>query len=140
MIILDILKNKNIKIVGHKYADFDAFVSGYLLEYILRRLKINATFVLQDDFVDPYFKDIAKKIGFNYELNYGIDDNDVLFLVDHTDFYNNEIVGCFDHHPTIANIDVNYVNMNKTCCAKIIYDYDYANIFDMFLWNERKWI
>lgn len=123
MINLDILKDKKVKIVGHKYADFDAFVSGYLLEYVLRKLKINATFVLQDDFIDPYFKDIAKKIGFNYELNYGIDDNDVLFLVDHTDFYNNEIVGCFDHHPTIANIDVNYVNMNKTCCAKIIYDW-----------------
>jgi PncC family amidohydrolase len=123
MININILKNKKIKILCHKIADFDSMVSGYLLEYILKELKLDADFVLQDNYVDPYFEDIAKKVGFKYELKYGINNNDYLFLVDHTDSYNNEIIGCFDHHPTISDIKTNYVNISKTCCAKIIYDW-----------------
>ena len=125
MIDLNILKSVKgpIKIVGHKKADFDSMTSGYLLEYVLKQLGMSARFVLLDDEIDIFFEEIAKKIDFNCCVWFGLKDNDNIFLVDHTDSYEQNVVGCFDHHPPIVNIDVNYVNQKKTSCAKLIYEW-----------------
>ena len=125
MIDLNILKNqkKEIAILGHKSADFDSIVSGYLLQYILSALNIPARFVLQDRFADPLFIEIANKLGFAYQWSYELNDDDVIFLVDHTDAYPQTVIGCFDHHPAVVPVETNYVNQPKTSCAKLIYDW-----------------
>lgn len=110
---------KNIKIIGHKHADFDSMTSGYLLEHIFINLGINAQFVLQDDEEDIFFKE--KFIGRKRVWRKSSDD--VLFLVDHTDNYDLPVIGCFDHHPEMVHISKNYINEPKTSCAKVIYDW-----------------
>lgn len=117
--ITSLAKYDMIKIIGHKHADFDSMVSGYLLEHIFINLGINAQFVLQDDEEDIFFKEkfIGRKRVWRKK------DDDVLFLVDHTDKYDLPVVGCFDHHPAMVHIEQNYINEPKTSCAKVIYDW-----------------
>ena len=124
MINIESLKHKGlIKIVGHPNADFDCMVSGYLLKYIFTQLGIVSKFVLQDMNVDELFESIAHEIKFDYELCFNLKEEDTLFLVDHTANYKQRVVGCFDHHPELAKIDMNYINKPKTSCAKLIYDW-----------------
>ena len=115
----------NIAIVGHGTADFDAMVSGILLERVFRRLNIEAYFCVPDGYHDEFFVAKAREMGFDYVADSSlVDENAVLFLVDHTaDYPNNQVIGCFDHHPQLAEISCNYVNQPQTCCAKIIYDW-----------------
>lgn len=124
---IDIKKLKGypvIKIIGHKHADFDSITSGCLLEYIFNKLGIKSEFVLQDGIMDTFFKEIANKIGFDCDFPSKLEKNDILFLVDHTAKYKQQVVGCIDHHPTIVDIKDNYiVNKNKTSCAKLIYEW-----------------
>lgn len=120
MINIDELRRyPNIKIIGHKHADFDSMVSGYFLENIFLNLGINAQFVLQDNEEDVFFKE--KFIG--RKRTWRKRDDDVLFLVDHTAEYDLPVVGCIDHHPEIVHIEKNYINEPKTSCAKVIYDW-----------------
>lgn len=118
-----ICNHERLAIVGHGHADFDAMTSGYLLEHVLRELDIPAVFVLQDGLEDEFFPAKAAEVGFKYEPVCGIPVDAPLFLVDHTGAYANEVIACFDHHPTIVDIPQNYVNQPQTCCAKIIYDW-----------------
>lgn len=121
---LDSIRNhERLAIVGHGHADFDAMTSGYLLEHVLRELDIPAVFVLQDGLEDEFFPAKAAEVGFKYEPVCGIPVDAPLFLVDHTGAYANEVIACFDHHPTIVDVLQNYVNQPQTCCAKIIYDW-----------------
>ena len=113
----------NIAIVGHGTADFDAMVSGILLERVFRKLNIEAYFCVPDGYHDEFFVAKAKELGFDYIADSSLDEDAVLFLVDHTASYPNQIIGCFDHHPQLAEIPCNYVNQPQTCCAKIIYDW-----------------
>lgn len=119
--ILD-LKDKKIKIIGHGNADFDCMTSGYMLEYILKKLGITAEYIIPDNKVDLYFNEIAHKYGFDYTVKTDIK-NEPIFLVDHTGKYQNEVVGCFDHHPEVVKINNNYENYECSSCAKIIYDW-----------------
>lgn len=120
MINIDELRSySNIKIIGHRHADFDSMVSGYFLENIFLNLGIKAQFVLQDNEEDIFFKE--KFVG--RKRNWRKRDDDVLFLVDHTAEYDLPVVGCFDHHPEITHIEKNYINEPKTSCAKVIYDW-----------------
>lgn len=120
----DILKTKkNIKIVGHPLADFDSMASGVLLEYVLKEIDIKSEYILQDGYCDPFFIETAGKLGIKTEFNSIIRDDDVLFLVDHTGKYSNDVVACFDHHPMLYMTTENYLNEEKTSCAKVIYDY-----------------
>ena len=124
MINIESLKYKGlIKIVGHPNVDFDCMVSGYLLKYIFTQLGIVSKFVLQDMNVDPFFEKVAHEIKFDYELCFNLKEEDTLFLVDHTANYKQRVVGCFDHHPELIKIDINYINKPKTSCAKLIYDW-----------------
>lgn len=116
-------KHNHLAIVGHGHADFDAMTSGYLLEHVLRELGISATFFLQDGLEDEFFPGKAAEVGFKYVPVCYIPEDVPLFLVDHTGAYASEVVACFDHHPTIVDVEHNYVNQPQTCCAKIIYDW-----------------
>lgn len=120
----ELRKTSRIAIVGHKNADFDCMVSGILLKHIFDELRIPCEFVIQDEWEDPYFKKKVEEVGYPYWYRVGLKKTDRLFLVDHTGNYDQEVIGCFDHHPEEAPIAKNYVNkVDKTCCAKIIYDW-----------------
>lgn len=126
MINLDSIRNYSgrIAIVPHDAADFDAMVSGILLQDIFTQLGINSRFVLPDGKEDEFFVDKATQMNFHYAVSPGsIHEDDVLFLVDHTGAYKNQLIGCFDHHPEVAPVPCNYINKAQTCCAKIILDW-----------------
>lgn len=114
-----------IAIVGHGCADFDAMTSGYLLQYILNDMGIEAHFTLPDGEFDEYFDAKVTEMHVYPVYRYGLKPDDVVFLVDHTANYPNEVIGCIDHHPAIVEISRNYTNQPQTCCAKIIYDWAY---------------
>ncbi|WP_286077477.1 nicotinamide-nucleotide amidohydrolase family protein [Thomasclavelia cocleata] len=120
----ELRKTSRIAIVGHKNADFDCMVSGILLKYIFDELRIPCEFVLQDGWEDPYFKKKVEEVRYPYWYRTGLKKTDRLFLVDHTADYEQEVIGCFDHHPKQAEISKNYVNKeDKTACAKIILEW-----------------
>lgn len=120
----ELRKTSRIAIVGHKNADFDCMVSGILLKYIFDELRIPCEFVIQDGWEDPYFKKKVEEVRYPYWYRTGLKKTDRLFLVDHTADYEQEVIGCFDHHPKQANVPKNYVNKeDKTACAKIIYEW-----------------
>ncbi|MCD7883696.1 MAG: nicotinamide-nucleotide amidohydrolase family protein [Lachnospiraceae bacterium] len=122
MIDLTILReNAPITVVGHPVADFDCYASGFLMEYVLKALGIEAHFATPDGSVDEYFEKKAQELDFQRKAASEIRPEDTLFLVDHTAKYPNKIVGCFDHHPPLFEIPVNYVRDHSTCCAIMIY-------------------
>ena len=120
---LSLLKDKNVKVLGHKNADFDAMTSGVILDYIFKKLGINSEYVIEDGLYDPYFMEITQRYNIDFHVGNNVANNDVLFLVDHTATYENEIVGCFDHHPPVVEIKNNFVYLTQTSCAKIVCDY-----------------
>lgn len=122
MIDLTILReNAPITVVGHPVADFDCYASGFLMEYVLTALGIEAHFATSDGSVDEYFEKKARELKFQKKALREIRSGDTLFLVDHTAEYPNKVVGCFDHHPPLCEITVNYVRDHSTCCAIMIY-------------------
>lgn len=126
MIDLNNIRNYSgrIAIIPHGAADFDAMVSGILLQDIFTQLGISSRFVLQDGKEDEFFVDKAAQMNFRYAVSPDrVREDDVLFLVDHTGAYKNPLIGCFDHHPEVAPVPCNYVNKAQTCCAKIIHDW-----------------
>lgn len=118
-----LLKDKSIKVLGHKNADFDSMTSGVILDYIFKELGYDSEYVIEDGLLDPYFMEIIKKYNIDVHVGSKVAKDDVLFLVDHTADYENEIVGCFDHHPPVVNIKNNFVYLTQTSCAKIVCDF-----------------
>ena len=112
-----------VAVIGHKNADLDSMVAGYLMTHTLRELGINAKFAILDSKVDPYFQTMANLLHFNIEFETALNDGDALFLVDHDDAYDHPVVGCFDHHPTNVGVEHNYLNIPKTCCALIVHEW-----------------
>ncbi len=120
---LDFLKSfPEITIIGHANADFDAILSGLLLEYGFNQMGISSKFRLQDNLEDAEFKKVSKMYNFKKELKKIENLSEPVFLVDFTGKYNN-VVGCFDHHPPVCEIKHNYVYEDSSACAKLIYDY-----------------
>lgn len=122
---LEKLRGKEIKIVGHKNADFDSMTSGIILKYIFDQLDITSQYVLQDGKSDNRFMETTQKLNIDIKgLGIGITNNDDIFLVDHTGRYPyNNVLGCIDHHPPVTEMKDNYVYKQQTSCAKIINDY-----------------
>lgn len=113
------LKEKEpIIITGHKNADIDSLASCYLLKKLFDYKDIKSEILIQDCIIDPLY-DFKK---YNFKFKTVLNKNDNLFLVDHTFKYNNEIVGCIDHHPSDFDLDINYIYKEQTSCAKIIAD------------------
>lgn len=131
-----LLDNKTIKILGHKNADFDSMTSGIILDYILKKLGYNSEYIIEDGLVDPYFMQIIQKQNIDVHVGSKVSKDDVLFLVDHTANYENEVVGCFDHHPPVVNIKNNFVCLTQTSCAKILCDF--ADELGIELPNDYK--
>lgn len=115
-----------IDIVGHRNADFDSRISCHLMKYALTNYGIDAEVVIPDGIEDPWFKEKAKEIGFEYQDCTNFRDDSVLVLVDHVAYYQKRIIACFDHHPdavpeVMPYIDI-YRNTDKTCCGLLIYE------------------
>lgn len=61
---LDNIDSKDkIIIIGHSNPDVDSIVSGYLLEKLLRKKKINAEFIIPDLKIEQENIDICNKYG-----------------------------------------------------------------------------
>lgn len=119
MLNYDLLKNKGvITILGHKNTDVDSMTSCYLMEKLLNFHGIETEILMQDGILDPLYD--FKSYPFKYKTK--LSSKDILFLVDHLDLYENEIVGCVDHHPSNLTLDSNYIYKQQTSCAKIIAD------------------
>ena len=135
---LEKLRGRDIKIIGQKNADFDSMTSGIILKYIFDQLGIASQYCLQDGKVDKTFMELTQKFSINVgEIEPSITTSDDVFLVDHTGHYSyNNVLGCIDHHPPIAEMKDNYVYRQQTSCAKIINDY--ANELSIELPNDLR--
>lgn len=111
-------KYEPITILGHKNADVDSLASCYLLKKLLSFHNIKSEILIEDNIIDPLYD--FEKYKFDYKTT--ISNDDVLFLVDHLNEYQNKVVGCIDHHPSILSLDKNYIYKSQTSCAKIIAD------------------
>lgn len=106
------MKDKKYIILGHENPDVDSIISGLLLERLLNRMQINATFIIPDRNIDEEQLQICKKYGvdpmiFQRPLKDSASNN--YLLVDHHQRkLKGEIVGIIDHHPTLEDIEVSY--------------------------------
>lgn len=117
MLNYEYLKQKSpITITGHKNTDVDSMASCYLLHKLLTFKGIESKILISDSILDPLYD--FNKYGFDYITEVAKDKP--LFLVDHTEKYENEIVGCIDHHPSDIVFENNFINRSQTSCAKII--------------------
>lgn len=114
-----IKKFEPITIVGHMNADFDSFVSCILMSKYLDFHNISNRIKRIDAHIDENLQYIGIDVN-DFEI--GILDTDNLFIVDSSFKFNNNIIGCIDHHLTSPNVEINYLYRKSTSCAKIIYD------------------
>lgn len=119
MLNYELLKTKGvITILGHKNTDVDSMASCYLLKKLFDFNGIDSEILIQNGILDPLYDFTTYKFDYKTTIN----PSDVLFLVDHLDLYENEVVGCIDHHPSNLTLENNYVYKQQTSCAKIIAD------------------
>lgn len=112
-------KKKRIKIIGHKNPDFDSVASGILMEHFLRSNDVDARFVCKG-LSDRHATAALKYAGVDICAYYGrVEHDDLLFLVDHhSTEYENDVIGCIDHHPTTLDISFPiYLNEPSSSCA-----------------------
>lgn len=114
----------SVVITGHDMPDSDSIISAVMLKELLARLGVTVTvkFGTCPDGVtarDARTLDLLNEIGFD-----GFDDDDRLVLVDHhVTFYNNEVIGCVDHHTTPPEPDFAFSLIeSSSSCGRIIYD------------------
>lgn len=116
------LKTKQpITIVGHKKADVDSLISCYLLSKLLTFKGVKNNIKFQDSYREDDFE--YTKIDYSL-FSDKIEETDVLFLVDHSGLYKNEIAGCIEHHPIIYKdlVGPNFIEDNCSSCSKLIYN------------------
>lgn len=134
-LIEQISENKNIMIVPHINPDVDAIISAILLKKVLHMNGIKSKICLLSE-PDMITKNILEKNHLyfpnKYEKAVGI--NNKLILVDWFSLGSvrkaipNEIIACFDHHPTNQNINYPiYINGQYSSTSKLIYDLFIAN-------------
>lgn len=114
-----------ITILGHKYPDVDAVVSGLMMEKLLKHYNYDAGFVIPDKYLDKDTYELLLKYNIDMrKYQKKLEDNSVCFLVDHTEnVYTDNIIGIIDHHGTIPKqMPEYYINKNISSSAMIIYD------------------
>lgn len=123
-----ILASKDeVSIIGHDNIDVDAFLSGILLEKLLKFLNINANFIiLQPIKKDDTYEIVNELTDINMYRYEERNENESrnLFLVDHYETtHKGKVVGCIDHHPTEKEntYDFSYVK-NSSATAYLIYE------------------
>ena len=98
--------------LGHENPDVDSIISGLLLERLLNRMQIDATFIIPDRNIDEEQLQICKRYGIDPTIfQRPLEDlaSNYYLLVDHHQRQlKGEIVGIIDHHPTLEDIDVSY--------------------------------
>ena len=119
-ILLNTLKGKTIKIIGHDNIDVDAALSGILMSRLLDFLKIPNTFCILepiDENSETY--QIVKElldIDLKRYVNTTECEKDTLFLVDHYEtVHSGNVIGCIDHHPTSQQIHYEFLYIKNSC-------------------------
>lgn len=117
-----LLKDKEpITIIGHKRADADSLISCVLLSKLLTFKGVKNIIKFQDSYREDDFK--YTKLDYS-KIAEGVKSDDVLFLVDHSANYENEVVGCIEHHPILCK-DLkgpNVLEKDTSSCAKFVYE------------------
>ena len=116
---INIEKENRIAIKGHDNPDFDSVVSGILCCSYLKKLGYSCRYCL------PSITDKPTLLALSHAgvdiLQYisDIEDDEVLFLVDHHETnLKNTVVGCIDHHPTVKECSYPfYHNVRSSSCA-----------------------
>ena len=123
-----VLKNqKEVSIIGHDNIDVDSFLSGILLEKLLKFMGINARFMILEPIKYDDTYSVLKKIGINNMHDYYYpyeDESRILFLVDHYETsHKGRVIGCIDHHPTIKDNDYEFSYVrNATSAGFMVYE------------------
>lgn len=108
----DEMKEKHYIILGHENPDVDSIISGILLERLLLRKQIAASFIIPDAIIELEHLEVCKKYGIDPTIFQKplLDQEDNLYLlVDHHQRQlKGKIVGVIDHHPTIEENNISY--------------------------------
>lgn len=117
-----LLKSKEpITIIGHRKADVDSLISCFLVSKLLTFKGIKNVIKFQDNYREDDFK--YTKIDYS-KIGTGLGEKDKLFLVDHSGLYENEVVGCIEHHPILYKevAGPNVIEKRTSSCAKLVYE------------------
>ncbi len=117
-------RGESIAVTGHDNPDADSIISCVLLQRLLHRLGVDAVIKLPTPPDNITLRDMKRLEIWKDEYLCRFCRHDRLLLVDHhKTFYNNEVIGCIDHHttPPEADFDFNYVYAASSC-GKMIFD------------------
>ncbi len=120
----EIAEGGRIVVTGHDMPDHDSIISAVMLRELLSRLGVEATvkFGTRPDGVTMRgVTELGILDGVSFD---GFDERDRLILVDHhACFYENEVIGCVDHHttPPEPHFDF-YLIVKASSCGRVIYD------------------
>lgn len=129
-------KKGNIVITGHDMPDSDSVISAVMLKKLLDKFSVKSRVKLPTLPDNVTLRDMKTLGIWNDELVSELESEDLLLLVDHhKSFYNNEVIGCVDHHTTPPEPDFDFALILKaSSCGKIIYDMaDACHMADDFL-------
>ena len=116
---------EKITILGHKYPDVDAVISGLMMEKLLKHYNYDAEFVIPDKYLDKDTYDLLFKYNIDMKMyQKPIEKDTVFFLVDHTEnVLADNVIGIIDHHGIIPKQTPEfYINNNVSSSAMIIYE------------------
>ena len=115
---------KRIVITGHDMPDCDSIISSVMLSELMRRLGVESVVKFGTE-PDGVTRRLMNELGVLDGISFdGFALDDRLLLVDHhVTFYNNEVIGCVDHHTTPPEPSFSFNLIEKaSSCGRIVYD------------------
>lgn len=115
---------KRIVITGHDMPDCDSIISAVMLSELMGRLGVESVVKFGTE-PDGVTRRLMNELGVLDGISFdGFDLDDRLLLVDHhVTFYNNEVIGCVDHHTTPPEPSFSFNLIEKaSSCGRIVYD------------------
>lgn len=120
----EVSEGAKIVITGHDMPDADSVISAVMLNRFLGEMGVETTVKFPTAPDNVTLRDM-KALGF-WREDYisDFEQDDLLILVDHhVSFYDNEVIGCVDHHTTPPDpIFDNALIIKASSCGKIIFD------------------
>ena len=116
-------RKNNIVITGHDMPDCDSIISAVMLRELLLRLGVETTVKFGTE-PDGVTRRLTEELGLLKGISFdGFLADDKLVLVDHhVTFYNNEVIGCVDHHTTPPEPDFAFNLVEKaSSCGRIVH-------------------
>lgn len=125
--LLEVLKGKNITIIGHDGYDVDSVSSVKLLSNLLDFLNIsNDAFILEPIKENDTYKIIKETFDIDLHDFYCKYENEerYLFLVDHYETNHlGKVIACIDHHPNNKDLKYPYYYFSRSCSTSyLIYE------------------